>query len=110
MEAVWLKENLLVTMVTFLPLYALLLQFLVTAVGAFLFTKEYGLRFSFFRLVLMTIIFVPFQWLLGLSAVRAVYRELRGQNNWEKTIHLGAHRQYKPLPPVRWERSSSLSR
>ncbi len=46
----------------------------------------------------------------GLSAVRAVYRELRGQNNWEKTIHLGAHRQYKPLPPVRWERSSSLSR
>jgi cellulose synthase/poly-beta-1,6-N-acetylglucosamine synthase-like glycosyltransferase len=109
-EALWLKESLLVTMIAFLPLYALLLQFLATAVGAFLFTKEYGLRFSLFRLVLMTIFFLPFQGLLGMSAVRGVYRELRGQNNWEKTAHLGAHRQHEPLPPVRWEMTSTLSR
>jgi cellulose synthase/poly-beta-1,6-N-acetylglucosamine synthase-like glycosyltransferase len=110
MEALWLKENLLVTIVTFLPLYALLLQFLATAVGAFLFTKEYGLRFSLFRLVLMTFIFLPLQLLLGISAVRGVYRELRGQNNWEKTTHLGAHRQCEPFPPVRLERTSSFGR
>jgi hypothetical protein len=110
MEALWLKENLLVTMWTFIPLYALLLQFLATAVGAFLFTKEYGLRFSLFRLVLMTIIFLPFQWLLGISAVRGVYREMRGQNNWEKTTHLGAQRQYESLPQARWEKTSSFSR
>src|SRR6266849_1661733 len=88
-----LKEHVLVAILTFLPLYSLLLQFVVTAVGAFMFTKEYGLKFSFPKLIGMAITFLPFQWLQGISAVRGVYRELRNQNNWEKTAHVGAHRQ-----------------
>ena len=110
LETFWLKQNLLVTMLTFLPLYALLLQFLATTVGAFLFTKEYDLKFPMFKLVLMAIVFLPFQWLLGISSIRAVYRELRGQNNWEKTTHSGAHRQNEPLLPVMLKRTSSPSR
>ena len=30
---------------------------------------------------------------LSYAAVRATVRELRGINNWEKTAHVGAHRQ-----------------
>jgi len=64
-----------------------------TVAGAFLFAREYGLRFPLFKPISMALTFLPFQWLLSVSAVRGVYRELRGQRNWEKTAHLGAHRQ-----------------
>ena len=35
---------------------------------------------------------MPYQWMLGYSAFRAVWRQLRGTNSWEKTTHTGAHR------------------
>jgi hypothetical protein len=41
----------------------------------------------------MAFTFLPYQWLLGISSIRGVYRELLKQNNWEKTAHVGAHRQ-----------------
>jgi len=91
----WVKVPVLAAMISFLPLYALLFQFVATAVGAFLFAKEYGLRFPLFKPISMALTFLPFQWLLSVSAVRGVYRELRRQHNWEKTVHLGAHRQAK---------------
>jgi len=102
-ETLWLKESVLVTMMSFLPLYTFLIQFLVTILGAFLFTKEYGLKFSLFKLLVMVITFIPYQLLLGISAVRGVYRELHGQHNWEKTTHLGAHRQNEAASSVKWK-------
>jgi hypothetical protein len=36
--------------------------------------------------------YIPFQWLIGWSALRAIGRELRGVANWEKTAHTGTHR------------------
>jgi len=89
----WLKLPLLTAMVSFLPLYTLLFQFLTTFVGAIIFTQEYGLKFPLLMPLSITITFLPYQWLLGISAIRAVYRELRRQHNWEKTAHVGAHRQ-----------------
>ncbi len=35
---------------------------------------------------------LPYQLVLAAAALRAVYRELRGQRGWEKTSHVGAHR------------------
>ena len=34
--------------------------------------------------------YMPYQWLLGYAAFRAVWRQLRGVNIWEKTTHTGA--------------------
>ncbi len=96
-EMVFLKEPVQVSIVAFLPLYLLLLQFVVSAIGAFYFAHEYGRKFTLLNLLSMTITFLPFQWLLSLSSVRAVYRELRKQTNWEKTAHVGAHRQVESL-------------
>jgi hypothetical protein len=47
--------------------------------------------------------YLPYQWLLGYSALRAVWRQLRGINSWEKTAHTGAHRTTmgKVSPPRR---------
>jgi cellulose synthase/poly-beta-1,6-N-acetylglucosamine synthase-like glycosyltransferase len=89
---VFLKGPDLLAILSFLPLYALVLQFVVTAVCAFMFAKEYGLKLSPTGLIVMVITFFPFQWLQSISAARGVYRELRGKNNWEKTKHIGAHR------------------
>ncbi|MBV9614154.1 MAG: glycosyltransferase [Ktedonobacteraceae bacterium] len=107
-EMLWLKAPVQVTILAFLPLYALIFQFVTYLIGAFLFTKEYGRRISIFRLLNMILTFLPFQWLLGISALRGVYRELRKQNNWEKTVHIGAHRQNKTLAPVLPEKTPSL--
>ncbi len=92
-EIFYLKVPLLVAMASFLPLYALLFQFALTIMGAFLFTREYGLKFSLLNLVSLAVTFLPYQLLLGISALRGVCRELLRQNNWEKTSHVGAHRQ-----------------
>lgn len=35
---------------------------------------------------------LPYQLLLAAAAMRAVWREARGQRGWEKTAHTGAHR------------------
>jgi cellulose synthase/poly-beta-1,6-N-acetylglucosamine synthase-like glycosyltransferase len=90
---VWLKLSVPATMLSFLPLYALGLQFLAYLIGAWLFTREYRLRFPILLPLAMTLTFLPFQLLLGLSAVRAVWREASNQTNWEKTQHVGAHRE-----------------
>ena len=88
-----LKLPVAVTLISFLPLYALVFQLLASVIGAFAFTREYGFRMPPLLPVTMVLTFVPYQWLLGLSAIRAAYRELLKRHNWEKTGHLGAHRQ-----------------
>jgi cellulose synthase/poly-beta-1,6-N-acetylglucosamine synthase-like glycosyltransferase/putative flippase GtrA len=92
LTVVGLKIPVLATMIAFLPLYALLFQLLACIVGAWMFTREYGLKFPLLLPISMTLTFLPFQLLLGISAVRAVWREARRENGWEKTRHLGAHR------------------
>ena len=87
-----LNTPIVVAMTTFLPLYALVLQFLATLVGARLFTREFGLRLPVRTLVLLAISYLPYQWLLALSSARAAYRELEIREDWEKTAHVGAHR------------------
>ena len=48
--------------------------------------------------------YLPYQWLLGFAALRAVWRQLRGMNNWEKTNHIGAHRAGQLRRPVEAQR------
>jgi cellulose synthase/poly-beta-1,6-N-acetylglucosamine synthase-like glycosyltransferase len=89
---IWLKLPLAVAMLSFLPLYTLLLQLLVSMIGAAMFKREYGFRHSLLIQANLVLTFLPYQLLLGVSAVRAMFRELRNENNWEKTHHTGAHR------------------
>lgn len=93
-----MKAPLPVAMISFLPFYILALQYLATAIGAYLFTREYRLRFGPLLPIAMAVTYLPYQWLLGISAVRAVWRELRRENKWEKTVHVGAHRQAGQVP------------
>jgi cellulose synthase/poly-beta-1,6-N-acetylglucosamine synthase-like glycosyltransferase len=88
----FVKVPTLVAIISTLPLYALILQFVISLVGLFEFTAIHGLRASFLSPLWLLLAYLPYQWLLGLAAFRAVWRQARGVNTWEKTAHIGAHR------------------
>lgn len=89
---VWIKVPVIVAIASFLPLYATFFQLVITIVGAAAFAREYGQKLPRLMPLWIVVTFLPYQWLLGASALRAVLRELRGANDWEKTEHVGAHR------------------
>jgi hypothetical protein len=53
--------------------------------------REYGFTFPLFMPLSMAITFLPYPFLLGVSSVRAFYREVHQVHNWEKIAHVGAH-------------------
>jgi cellulose synthase/poly-beta-1,6-N-acetylglucosamine synthase-like glycosyltransferase len=90
------KVAVLVAMISMLPLYMLAIQLGISAVGLYEFTSLHGLRKSRTTLLQLFAAYMPYQWLLGYAALRAVARQVRGINTWEKTAHTGAHRLASP--------------
>ncbi len=88
----FLKLPVWATMITILPVYMLALHLITIIVAFYQFVGEYNLKHS--RLFPLQILFwyFPYQFILGLSAYRAVYRLVSNQASWEKTTHVGAHR------------------
>jgi hypothetical protein len=68
------------------------LQLLIAMLGLREFTSVHGLRAGPTDIVRLAVAYVPYQALLGFAALRAVWRQARGQRAWEKTRHVGAHR------------------
>ena len=93
-----------VALASFLPLYALLFQFVASVVVGIMVVREYRMPYPPLAPITMGLTFLPVQALLGIAAVRAVWREVRHQHGWEKTAHHGAHRQQpgarRPSPLV----------
>ncbi|GGW48865.1 glycosyltransferase [Streptomyces xantholiticus] len=80
-----------VAIVTFLPLITAMVTVAFEIVGLHDFGKQYGLKVRAVH-YLKLIVGGPFyQVLLAGAAVRAVWREQRGRNEWELTSHVGAH-------------------
>ena len=80
-----------IAFITFLPAVTALVTFVFELVGLHDFGKQYGLRVRFVH-YLKLIVGGPFyQVLLAGAAIRAVWREQRGRNEWELTSHVGAH-------------------
>jgi cellulose synthase/poly-beta-1,6-N-acetylglucosamine synthase-like glycosyltransferase len=87
------KMPVLLAMLSFIPLYVLGFQLLVNFLGLIEFAAAYRMRLRASDVTALVLGFLPYQFLLSISAVRAVYREFRGMTNWEKTAHTGAHRE-----------------
>ena len=88
------------SMLSSLPLYMLALQYFVYVFGLYEFTAVHRLRPSLLAPLWLLLAYLPYQWLLSYAAVRAVSRQWRGMNNWEKTAHLGAHRRGSAVSTV----------
>ncbi|MEM7344704.1 MAG: glycosyltransferase [Chloroflexota bacterium] len=81
-----------IAMISLIPAYILGFQFVIRLVGLFEFATDYGLSIRLWDVIRFTVGFLPYQVLLAIGAVRAIYRHITGLNVWEKTEHYGAHR------------------
>jgi len=82
-----------IALMSFIPIFVLLVQMMINLIGIREFTLAYGKRLPLFFRFKMILWYYPFQLLLALSAFRAVRRFIRKQNAWEKTDHSNLHRQ-----------------
>jgi cellulose synthase/poly-beta-1,6-N-acetylglucosamine synthase-like glycosyltransferase len=89
---IFFKIPVLFAMLLYFPLYGVLLQMLANMTAAVVFTREFGEKLPLRVLARMPFTYLPYQWLIGFSALRATRRQLAGRRDWEKTEHLGAHR------------------
>ncbi|HLH63196.1 MAG TPA: glycosyltransferase [Ktedonobacteraceae bacterium] len=88
-----LKVPVLMALILDLPFYLLAAHFILNVIGLYEFTHAHGLKPTWKTPLVMLAGYLPYQWVLAYAAVRATSRHLRGINNWEKTQHVGAHRQ-----------------
>jgi cellulose synthase/poly-beta-1,6-N-acetylglucosamine synthase-like glycosyltransferase len=89
--AIFLHVPVVIAVITFLPALTATVTFVFEIVGLHDFGIQYGLRI---RLIdyLKLIVGGPFyQLLLSGAAMRAVWRDQLGRNDWELTRHVGAH-------------------
>lgn len=86
------KLPLWLAMATFLPLYCFALAIFIDLAGLHEFLKAHKRKWRWREALTMMVFFMPYQFILGLGAIRAVYRHIQGASNWEKTIHKGQHR------------------
>lgn len=77
---------------TFMPLYCLIFGLCISLAGLHEFVKVHHRPWKWTEALTLLIAFIPYQLLLDIGAVRAVWRQLRGTSNWEKTAHVGQHR------------------
>lgn len=90
----------LVALLTYLPAYALVLHLALNIALLIEFTRLYRLPFRITSPLIMAITYLPYQWLIGISSIRSVLREMAGKNGWEKTFHPGAHRVARVEVPI----------
>jgi cellulose synthase/poly-beta-1,6-N-acetylglucosamine synthase-like glycosyltransferase len=82
----------LIALVAYLPVLMLGALFLISVVGLYEFTDAHGLKASPGTVARMAVAWFPYQLVLAYAAMRALWRQLAGGNDWEKTEHVGAHR------------------
>jgi len=90
--ALFVETPPLVAMLLWMPAYALFAQYLINLTGLREFALAHGERLGRTTWLKLLLAFYPFQVMLGISALRAVFRHFKGINNWEKTKHVNAHR------------------
>src|SRR5258707_14441079 len=88
----FVKLPLWFALLTFMPFYCFILAAFIDLAGLHEFLKAHKRKWSWREALVMVLAFFPYQWLLTLGALRAVFRYMQGRSNWEKTVHVGQHR------------------
>lgn len=89
---IFFKLPLGIAMLSILPFYVLLLQFITYNIGFYLFTKQYNEKYSPRYILKILYTYLPYQFILGSCALRATFRMITKEDSWEKTNHANAHR------------------
>lgn len=86
------KLPLWLAMFSFLALYCFALAIFVDLAGLHEFLKAHDRKWSWREAFILVAAFFPYQWLLALSSLRAIWRAMRRTTNWEKTAHVDPQR------------------
>jgi cellulose synthase/poly-beta-1,6-N-acetylglucosamine synthase-like glycosyltransferase len=89
---IFVKMPVWLAILTFLPLYCLIFSVFLSLAGLHEFVKVHHRPWKWREAFTLLLAFIPYQLLLGIGALRAVWRQIRGSTNWEKTAHIGQHR------------------
>jgi len=100
------KTPVLLAITLDLPFYLLAAHFILNMIGLYEFTAAHGLKPTWKTPLVMVLGYLPYQWVLAYASVRATLRQVRGINNWEKTQHIGAHRQGRAVPQAAGEQET----
>lgn len=87
------KLPVVVSLISYIPLFMLLTQLFINLVGIREFTEAFGMRLPFAFRLKLALVYYPYQLLLSAAAFRAIGRFLARKNAWEKTTHANLHRQ-----------------
>lgn len=88
----FVKLPLWLAMLTFMPLYCFILAIFIDLAGLHEFLRAHKRPWRWREAMMQVLAFFPYQALLGIGAMRAVFRYIKGASNWEKTAHIGQHR------------------
>jgi cellulose synthase/poly-beta-1,6-N-acetylglucosamine synthase-like glycosyltransferase len=89
--AVFLRVPVAVALLTFVPLLPLLSTLFFQLVALQDFGRQYDLRIRPWYYLVLVLGSFPYALVLSAAAARAVWRQRRGQTDWELTSHAGAH-------------------
>jgi glycosyltransferase XagB len=88
----FIKLNLYLSLFLAIPLFLILIQLGLLIIGLWIFTKNYNLKFYWYLPLKIILTYFPYQMILTLATTRAIWRNLMGLKNWEKTFHANKHR------------------
>jgi len=88
----FVKLPIWLALLTFLPLYIFVLAIFIDVAGLHEFLMAHKQPWKWHEAIITILAFVPYQLMLSLGALRAMYRYIKGSTNWEKTAHIGQHR------------------
>jgi glycosyltransferase XagB len=88
----FIKMPVWMAIITFFPLYCLIFSVFISLAGLHEFVRVHHRKWKWSEAFTLLLAFIPYQLLLGIGALRAVWRQIRGSTNWEKTAHIGQHR------------------
>jgi cellulose synthase/poly-beta-1,6-N-acetylglucosamine synthase-like glycosyltransferase len=89
--AIFLKVPVTFSLISFMPLFPMLCMLAVDMAGLVEFCRAYGERTSLREWRRLVLGLPLYQAILTLGAARAVLRQARGVQAWDKTTHLGLH-------------------
>jgi cellulose synthase/poly-beta-1,6-N-acetylglucosamine synthase-like glycosyltransferase len=84
-----------------IPAYVLLGHVILSLLALYEFSKAHRLRVGPFDYLSLILTYLPYQVLLGIGAFRGAWREISGNQTWEKTRHVNAHRHRRRQTGVR---------
>lgn len=87
----------LVSMLSYIPFYILILIVTIQIVGIFEFTKAYKYKFYWYLPFKMLVSYFPYIALLTYASSRAVFKYFLSQTAWEKTVHSNEHRKMEVM-------------